>query len=616
MSNSVSVDSSDTRARRIARGLFPHQVEGMAFLLGRRRALLADDMGLGKTRQAIVALRVHASEGPYLVVCPASVKHNWAREIGLALEGDDVLVLDGSTPPPQGSRRRVEAPARWVVVNYDILTKHTDWLERVAWGGIVFDEAHYLKNQKSARSRRATGLAKAALAFDEETAIFALTGTPLTNRPRDLFPLLQLLGHPMGRSFLSFAKRYCAAYRNDYGWVTDGASNLEELAVQLHGTLLRRTKDDVLDLPPKLRTYLPVDVPEGTGADATRRVVRTLIEERSGAGRARRHNGGSAAGGGGRARLIATITTVRRQVAVAKAKHTVDLVESAVEQGEKVLVFSCFDEPVQRIASHFGDRALVLTGATPSGKRQEIVDRFQSDDGAPVLVANIIAGGVGLNLTAAGQVVFNDLDWVPANHWQAEDRAYRIGQTRTVNVSYLIACGTIDEFVRDVLEAKTLLAEAVVDGRAIGDAITRVVLAELEAVIASLSPGLADTALEDVDKVEVNRLLEAASAEVRARIRNRSPETTETSFTTGLPDAAFERALALLADVLGGPKARRWRIVSNSKPGVFYELEADSGGDVICNCPGFEYRGACSHARQLKAGLAKGAVPPAFQGVA
>ena len=107
--------------------------------------------------------------------------------------------------------------------------------------------------------------------------VHALTGTPLTNRPRDLFPLLQLVGHPMARSFLTFAKRYCARQHNGFGWVTDGASHLDELRTQLHGVMLRRTKDAVLDLPPKLRTWLPVTVPEGTGRREMRRVVETLL---------------------------------------------------------------------------------------------------------------------------------------------------------------------------------------------------------------------------------------------------------------------------------------------------------------------------------------------------
>jgi hypothetical protein len=213
--------------------------------------------------------------------------------------------------------------------------------------------------------------------------------------------------------------------------------------------------------------------------------------------------------------------------------------------------------------------------------------------------------------------VFNDLDWVPANHWQAEDRAYRIGQTRTVNVSYVVASGTIDEFVSRVLEAKTLLAEAVVDGRAIGDAGTRDALAELESVIASLSPGFADTPLQDLDATDAKRLLDRASAEVRARSRQQSPaRNANVSSSAAVPESAFERAVTLLADVLSGPGVRRWRTVSGSKPGVFYELQADSGGDVTCNCPGFEYRGACTHARELKAGLAKNAIGPAYHEVA
>ena len=119
---------------------------------------------------------------------------------------------------------------------------------------------------------------------------------------------------------------------------------------------------------------------------------------------------------------------------------------------------------MQRIAAHFGAQAVVLTGATPSAARQAIVDRFQTDPTVRVFVANLVAGGVGITLTAARQVVFNDLDWVPANHWQAEDRAYRIGQTGAVNVTYLTAGGTVDEFVEHALQTKAALVDAVIDG--------------------------------------------------------------------------------------------------------------------------------------------------------
>ena len=142
------LDGAYRQAMALGDGLFPHQIEGVAFLLGRRRAILADDMGLGKTRQAIVSLRHASPGGPYLVVCPASVKRNWSREIELAAPGSSVGVVEGSGPAPV-------ARSEWTVVNYDILSKHIGALGLVPWAGIVFDEAHYLKNHTSVRSRLA-----------------------------------------------------------------------------------------------------------------------------------------------------------------------------------------------------------------------------------------------------------------------------------------------------------------------------------------------------------------------------------------------------------------------------------------------------------------------------
>jgi SWI/SNF-related matrix-associated actin-dependent regulator of chromatin subfamily A-like protein 1 len=247
---------------------------------------------------------------------------------------------------------------------------------------------------------------------------------------------------------------------------------------------------------------------------------------------------------------------------------------------------------------------VVLTGATPTERRQALVDRFQTDPGARVFVANLVAGGVGITLTAARQVVFNDLDWVPANHWQAEDRAYRIGQTATVNVTYFTADGTIDEFVAHALRTKAALIEAVVEGRGElptgGD-----LLAELESLVRSLSPGMAS--VEDAESGEdpVDRLLREAVAAVAAQ--NASAGTREARETLQTLPA---EAILALARVLSGPTLTRYRVTSSSKPGAFHVLDVD-GGDVTCTCPGFEYRGACRHARTLKTALATGAAPPA-----
>lgn len=580
-------DPALATALALAEGLYPHQVEGVAFLLGRRRAILADDMGLGKTRQAVLAMGHAAPEGPWLVVCPASVKRNWAREIALAGVDTEVRVV-GPGPVPEPGHRG------WVVVNYDLLGRHLDALLAHGWGGMVFDEAHYLKNHTSQRSRHGTRLVGA---LAPGAPVYALTGTPLTNRPRDLFPLLQLIGHPLGRSFLSFAKRYCAAHHNGYGWVTDGASNLEELTVQLHGALLRRSKADVLDLPPKTRTWLEVEVPEGTALAETRAVLEALAaapaQERRGRGNPR-------------ARLLAKLTTARRKLAAAKARQTRDLVDGMVAQGEKVLVFSGFDEPLRKLHEHYGDACVLVTGRTPAARRQALVDRFQRGDGVRVFCANLLAGGVGLNLTAARQVVFNDLDWVPANHWQAEDRAYRIGQTDTVNVHYLVAAGTLDGFVQTVLQAKSALVAAVVEGGALSGEAGGDVLAALEGVLAGLSPRLADLRDDELSEAAVRALVREAAD----RWRDGQPA------GEGAPEAARpelpETVVRLLAEALRGPRSQRYRVASNSRPDLAYDLTVEAG-DVTCTCPGFAYRGACSHARKLKAALVAGELPAGYR---
>jgi SNF2 family DNA or RNA helicase len=578
-------DSPTIRAEavKIATGLYPHQVEGVAFLMGRRRAILADDMGLGKTRQAVVAATHLEPEGPYLVVCPASVKQNWAREIEM-VEPDAETAVVGPQPPPAITWDG------WVVINYDILEKHFEIIASRPWNAIVFDEAHYLKNHKSKRSRLCRSLVDGC---EGQPVVFSLTGTPLTNRPRDLFPLLQLCGHPMGRSFLSFAKRYCAAEHNGFGWVTDGASNLEELTIELHGIMLRRRKDDVLDLPPKTRTWLNVEVPEGTARRETAEVLAVLMESQSSADSS---SGGLT--GQDRTRLIAKLTRVRRKLATAKARRTIEYVQNALDQDEKVLVFSCYDAPINRIYKKFADNAVVLTGKTPTPKRQALVDRFQNDPDTRVFVANILAGGVGLNLTAARQVVFNDLDWVPANHWQAEDRAYRIGQTGTVQVSYMVAESTVDEFVRTVLETKAALASAVVDGEALGSWVDRDVLEELAQLVSNLSPRLADTDTP-VTEHNVGDLLREASDSFRGETAVDLSQI-EVNPNPQLPPEALQALVAALS----GPKSIAYSVESNSKSrkGTLYRVE-QSGNDFVCSCLGFEYRGTCSHARAVKSAV-------------
>ena len=575
-----------TRAEEISTGLYPHQIEGIAFLLGRRRALLADDMGLGKTRQSVLAMVEAEAEGPYLVICPASVKRNWVREIQLVLPTSEPAIV-GPGPLPSHNFQD------WVIINYEILGKHLEGLFAFDWKGVVFDEAHYLKNHQSQRSRNAAKLVKA---IQHEPVVHALTGTPMTNRPRDLFPLLRLMNHPLGKSFLSFAKRYCDAYQGDFGLVADGASNIEELTVQLHGVMLRRTKNEVLDLPPKVRTWLDVELHPYAIQHFNTAVREFLTKfdapESMGATADEPENSE-------RRRAVGRLTTARRKLAFAKCRHTIKFVENALEQGEKVILFTTFLNTLERFQKHFGDRAVFVFGEVPAEERQNRVDRFQNDESVRLFIANMHVAGVGINLTAGRQVVFNDLDWVPANHWQAEDRAYRIGQTGTVNVTYMIARGTVDEFVKTVLETKAALMDSLVEGKLLipgeDGALEPDVLSELKRMMNALSVHTAD-----VEEAELLGVLQKASD---AYLEENVAHLREATRAQLRPYS--EEAIRTLAQVLAGPERQVYHAESSSQKGKFYTLEV-VGVDITCDCPGFTHRGSCRHVRPLKSALVAG----------
>jgi SNF2 family DNA or RNA helicase len=197
-----------------------------------------------------VAVREAAPEGPLLVVCPAGVKLNRRREIGLVEAESEVQVLQG--------KDEFDPAKRWTVVNYDILGRFAERFAGVEWGAVIVDEAHFIKNG----SRRAAQVLRLLGAPEEAHpgAVYLLTRTPMTSRPRDLFNLLKAIGHRLGRSFYSYAKRYCDAVDNGYGLDSRGASNVEELAKLVSGVMLRRAKSEALDLRPKTRSWQPVEV--------------------------------------------------------------------------------------------------------------------------------------------------------------------------------------------------------------------------------------------------------------------------------------------------------------------------------------------------------------------
>jgi SWI/SNF-related matrix-associated actin-dependent regulator 1 of chromatin subfamily A len=421
---------------------FKHQEDGIKFLMKNKKCILADSMGLGKTYQSIVAA-LESNAERVLIICPSSLKINWMREVQNFC--DDVSIIKGT----------YWDPARFTIINYDILKNfHTvkeknkeyeEWelrREIVDFNPdlLILDEAHYVKNHKSKRGAILKDLSKN---FSCER-VWLLTGTPIANRPMDYYNLLSIIDSPITNNWVHYAKTYCDGKRfrkgGKYVWDTKGASNLDELASKTKRTILRRIKEDVLDLPPKLITpvYLELE-----NVDGYKSVWKDYLAKRKLEGKK-----------GNPARDLVEMTLLRTFIAMETVPYSIEKAEEALELNKKVIIFCNFNDEMDAFNRHFGNKAVCVRGGMSDKQKQLSVDRFQEDDSCKVFVGQIKAAGVGLTLTKAEIVIMNSLDWVPGNHEQSEDRAYRIGQKETVNIYYMLMDDTIDTLVWDILNEK------------------------------------------------------------------------------------------------------------------------------------------------------------------
>jgi SWI/SNF-related matrix-associated actin-dependent regulator 1 of chromatin subfamily A len=274
--------------------------------------------------------------------------------------------------------------------------------------------------------------------------VIAMTGSPISNHLKDSYALFKLIGHPVAANKHKYEARYCDGHDRHIGrgrtvWTADGATNIEELRRIVAPVFLQRKKADVLkELPAKQRTFLSVEIDT--------KAYNAVIERYRQVAREKGDDVDSC--------VLQLLTEQRMATATAKVKPTIDFVENAIEQGDKLIIFSKSTKVLDEYSKHFGDRAVRLDGSMSQKKRQDAVDDFQGREEIKVFLGQIDAAGVGLTLTAANHVVFNDIDWVPGPHLQAEDRAHRIGQTRNLRITYMVADGTIDDDIAPMLAEK------------------------------------------------------------------------------------------------------------------------------------------------------------------
>lgn len=453
--------------------LFPYQEEGAKFLLRRTSALLADDMGLGKTAQVLVAINSDPEIHSVLVICPASVKLNWVREAKRWPTREfRVAYLSGRTPEPLDLSGNV-----LYVINYDIAAAWSKELSRHLWDVIVLDESHYLKNTKAQRTKAILG-SKIGQEFPlRSKRRIALSGTPIVNRPVEAWPVLAWLDPERWGNFWAYAKRYCGAYHNGWGWDFSGASNLEELNARLRKTImLRRTKNEVLkDLPSKIRQVLELPA---NGASSIIRKEREewerwqdeIAKAKAAVELAKAESEEALAQAFANLQRVVRVafnemSKVRHEVALAKAPVAVEHIRDVLESKEKVVVWVHHRDVAEILVDGLKDyNPVVVLGGVSAEERAEAVRRFQEDSSVRVFVGGITAAAEGITLTAADTAVFVELDWRPGKLLQAEDRIHRIGQTRGVLVQYLVFEGSLDATMAQKLARKMEVIAKAVDG--------------------------------------------------------------------------------------------------------------------------------------------------------
>ena len=449
----------------------PYQKAGINYALNHQSVLFGDEMGLGKTIQAIGVINADESIQKILVICPASLKLNWKRELKKWLVRPMYIgIAEGKSCRPELTNI--------TIINYDIAAKHADKLHSTQWDMVIIDEMHYLKNPEAKRTIAILGKEakkeKPAVPGVAARRRIGLTGTPIPNRPVEGFPIFHCLAPQEFPKFWGYAMRYCDGHQNGYGWDFTGATNLPELQEKLRAScMVRRLKKDVLtELPAKRRAVIElasdgVAVAKETAAWEAREIriaeLRAAVELAKASDDPKDYEDAVAALKSAAQVAFTEMAKLRHDTAVEKIPYVIEHLRNVTEDGSKVVVFAHHHDVLHALEAEFGHEAVSVHGEISMGARQAAVDRFQKEPGCKVFIGGIQAAGVGLTLTAASHVVFAELDWVPGNVTQAEDRCHRIGQRDMVLVEHLVLEGSLDARMATILVEKQEVIDQALD---------------------------------------------------------------------------------------------------------------------------------------------------------
>lgn len=419
--------------------LRPFQSKGVSYIESRRgRALIADEMGLGKTPQAWAWCLLHDELRPILIVCPASAKYTWEREIHkFTSDPPSLEVVEGTT--------LYEFEADVTIINYDILHHWLEYLLEKKYKIAVLDEAHKIKNSKTKRTKATKELVR------RTPALIALTGTPIENKPLEIFNVSNLIKPGVFPS----AKRF----EREYDTTSTGAKNTAKLhRILVKEFMLRRKKKDVLqELPEKSYFVTPIKLSN----------VRKYAEIETDFINYVRKVDPSKVHKAVRAKALTKINYLRAALIEGKLNPACTWIEEMLEVENKLVVFCERKMAVNKLMEKFAGRAVKIDGSTTMKNRQKAIDHFQNDPSTELFVGNMKAAAENITLTAANNVAFIELPWNPSVMDQCSDRIHRIGQeAESVNVYCLIARNTIENGWMELLDKKRKVASEIVDGEA------------------------------------------------------------------------------------------------------------------------------------------------------
>ena len=517
-------------SKKEGRILLPHQKDGVKFLLDRKKCMLCDEQGLGKT----CTLSVASIEGNFdsvLIICPASLKSNWKRELMWYVPERDVTIIEGFLGKnkseleeylgyKQGTSRRTvkelqdEARLRgkwvdnrFVIVNFDIIGefyekpktwskenvekafKNSPMLQYIAnkKSLVIIDEAHKLSNNDSGWYETVKDL----LRRGNPDSIYLATGTPITNNPQNYFNLLQLIGAQIADDWNYFSNQFCNARKipakgEKYKWtqkflelkkknnwfqlsddekselkeyinknarmirITTGASNLDELRMKTSHIYLRRLKEDAVNLPAKKIHEIFYDLTLEQ-AFQYNRLWDEYVSEQKKEDPDKEIN-----------KELQEGAVYRRYCSNQMIPHTIKLADYYINRGEKVVIACCYDEELYALKDYYGDSCVIYNGKMNAKEKDSAEYAFMHDDSKMVFIGNIISAGVGITLTSSHVLIFNNMDFVPSNCRQMEDRVHRISQTNDVDIYYQMFKGTQYEKIWNTVMKKELVINSII----------------------------------------------------------------------------------------------------------------------------------------------------------